>query len=120
MSKKIFPMLVISALVLVPSAYAGKVELTTYYPAPAGEYKTLSTSEAASFASTAGSVNVGSTTNHTILAVDNTLTLAPVTGNAGAQAGGTAGSLRYTSDAGGSLLYKNSSGWQSLGGLGCR
>ena len=29
----------ISAFVLVSSAFAGKVELTTYYPMPAAEYK---------------------------------------------------------------------------------
>ena len=32
------------AFVLVPNAYAGRVELTTYYPAPYGEYKDLKAS----------------------------------------------------------------------------
>ncbi len=107
-------------LAMTPSAYAGKVELTTYYPAPYGEYKTLSTTENAAFASTSGGVNVGSTTNHAILAVDNTLTLAPVTGNAGAQSGGTAGSIRYSSDGNGAgvggMLYSDGSSWKNLGG----
>jgi len=114
--------LIVWVLLTAPSAYAGKVELTTYYPAPMGEYKTLSTTENATFATTAGSVNMGSTTNHTVLAVDNTLTLAPVSGAAGTQSGGTEGSLRYSSDAGGAgvggMLYKNNSGWQTFGGGG--
>ena len=108
------------AFIVSANAYAGKVELTTYYPAPYGEYKELTTTENAAFASTSGNVSVGSTTNHAVLAIDNTLTLAPVAGVASAQSGGTAGSLRYSSDAGGSgvggLLYKNSSDWQRLGG----
>ena len=32
------------ALLLTTSAYAGKVELTTYYPAPHGEYQSLEAS----------------------------------------------------------------------------
>jgi hypothetical protein len=37
--------LIVSILVMAPAAYAGKVELTTYYPAPYGEYKELKTME---------------------------------------------------------------------------
>ncbi len=49
-------------LAMVSSAFAGKVELTTYYPAPMGEYQTLSTTENAYFATTSGSVGIGTTT----------------------------------------------------------
>ena len=74
MRKKIFLYgLIVLVLALAPSAYAGKVELTTYYPSPYGEYKNLSTTENAAFASASGTVKVGSTANHTVLAVDNTL-----------------------------------------------
>ena len=42
--KNIFPVILFSAFVFVTSAYAGKMELTTYYPAPYGEYKDLQAS----------------------------------------------------------------------------
>ena len=38
--------LTVLILAIVPSAFAGKVELTTYYPAPYGEYKELKASQA--------------------------------------------------------------------------
>ena len=42
MTRKIFLCgLIVCAFVIAPSAYAGKMELTTYYPAPNGEYDTL-------------------------------------------------------------------------------
>ena len=116
--KMLWPTLIGLILAMAPFAYAGKVELTTYYPAPYGEYKELKTTENASFATAGGSVIVG-TDSLTDPAVDNTLTLKKVSGNAGAQTGGTEGSLRYSKDAGGSnvggLLYKNGSGWQNFG-----
>ena len=37
--------LMVATFVFVPNAYAGKVELTTYYPAPYGEYKSLTASK---------------------------------------------------------------------------
>lgn len=40
-SRMILSVAFISALILAPEAYAGRVELTTYYPAPFGEYQTL-------------------------------------------------------------------------------
>jgi hypothetical protein len=111
--------MIILILMMAPSAYAGKVELTTYYPAPYGEYKELKSTEKADFATTSGSVTVGSATNLTTLAINDTLTLAPVTGAASVQTGGTAGSLRYSSDADGAgvggMLYRDSSGWKTLG-----
>ena len=37
--------LILSVIILMPTAYAGKMELTTYYPAPYGEYKNLQASQ---------------------------------------------------------------------------
>jgi hypothetical protein len=47
------------------------MELTTYYPAPYGEYETLNTTKAASFATTMGGVSIGtgSTTTDTRLSI---------------------------------------------------
>lgn len=42
-----FRALLVWICMLVPSAYAGKVELTTYYPAPHGEYDNLSANKLA-------------------------------------------------------------------------
>ena len=52
--------MVLSGAIVSPDAFAGKVELTTYYPAPYGEYKNLKSTEDASFATTSGTVKVGS------------------------------------------------------------
>ncbi len=37
--RAVLGLLILSAFVSVPSAYAGKVELRTYYPAPNGDYR---------------------------------------------------------------------------------
>jgi hypothetical protein len=137
--------LIVFILAAAPSAYAGKVELTTYYPAPYGEYKELKSTENATFATSSGNVGIGTTTpteklevngnlkvsggidvgaasTFSLLAVNNTLTLTPVTGNAAAQVGGVEGSIRYSSDAGGpgvgGILYRNASSWAQVGGAG--
>ena len=143
--------LIVLVIVMAPFAYAGKVELTTYYPAPYGEYKIITTTSDAKLAQSSGSVTVGSATypatlttegnttlaqalgsvttvgsasNLTVLVVNNTLTLAPVTGVASAQPSDAAeGSLRYSRNAGekddkgkdvGGLLYKDASGWKNI------
>jgi len=36
--------LIVLVLAMAPSAFAGKMELTTYYPAPYGEYKDIKAS----------------------------------------------------------------------------
>lgn len=52
--------LVVAVVFCSPSAFAGKVELTTYYPAPYGEYQELKSTKDASFATTDGSkVGIG-------------------------------------------------------------
>jgi hypothetical protein len=117
--KSFLSVLILSILAMAPSVYAGKVELTTYYPAPYGEYKEIKTTEKADLATTSGNVHVGSATNPTALIVNNVLTLDPVDISAGA-AGGTAGSLCYSTNAGGAgvsgMLYSNGAAWKSLGG----
>jgi len=71
MKKSILCVLVISIFMITPSAYAGKVELTTYYPAPYGEYKTLKSTQDASFATTSGNVGIGTTSPNGVLDVTN-------------------------------------------------
>ena len=44
LQKTLLGVLFLSAFVAVSSAYAGKVELTTYYPVPNAEYKDLEAS----------------------------------------------------------------------------
>ena len=39
--KTVLGLVFVSAFVFASNAFAGKVELTTYYPAPYGEYKTV-------------------------------------------------------------------------------
>lgn len=51
----------ILVLALVPGIYAGKVELTTYYPAPSGEYQSLNSTEGSNFATASGNVGIGTT-----------------------------------------------------------
>ena len=59
------------SLFLIPTTFlfAGKMELTTYYPSPYGEYKNLTSTEDASFATTSGKVGVGTTTPRGVLQV---------------------------------------------------
>ncbi len=58
--------MILAGLVLLfgqePLLFAGKVDLTTYYPAPYGEYQELKTTGDAYFATTSGNVGIGTTT----------------------------------------------------------
>lgn len=109
-------------LVQIPVLKAGKIELTTYYPAPDGDYKSINTTEDTRLATASGNVGIGTTTpdSGAKLEVNNTLRLTPVTGGATKQAGGAEGAIRYSKDASGSgvggLLYKNASSWMPLAG----
>ena len=49
MKKSILRVLVILAFMIIPTAFAGRVDLTTYYPATYGEYKTLKVNGAITF-----------------------------------------------------------------------
>ena len=68
--KTIVVTILISVFVFPFSAYAGKVELTTYYPAPYGEYKTLKSTQDASFATSSGNVGIGTESPKAKLDVD--------------------------------------------------
>jgi len=59
--KNILGLIFLSVFVFASNAYAGRVDLTTYYPAPYGEYTTLQTTSNAYFATTAGNVGIGTT-----------------------------------------------------------
>jgi len=65
-------------------------QLTTYYPAPHGDYKNINTTEDARLATSSGNVGIGTTSpdKDAKLEVNNTLRLTPVTGDAAAQRGG--------------------------------
>ena len=71
-----FPRFVFACFLLVAlvfcgkAAFAGKVELTTYYPAPYGEYKNLTSTEDAYFATTSGGVGIGTTNPVSPLEID--------------------------------------------------
>jgi hypothetical protein len=72
MFKKIISsVLIVLVLAMAPSAYAGKVELTTYYPAPYGEYKELKSTEGAKLATTSGNVGIGTANPQTKLHIDS-------------------------------------------------
>ena len=58
---------VISLLMILPTAYAGKVELTTYYPAPYGEYKTLKSTDDSTFNSLTVGLGLGKIASNTAL-----------------------------------------------------
>ena len=57
--KNVFLGMFFSVFMLTSVAYAGKVELTTYFPSPYGEYMTLKSTKASYFATSAGGENVG-------------------------------------------------------------
>ena len=59
MKKYILFALVISAFMIIPAAFAGRVDLTTYYPSPYGQYKNLYSTDASNFATSSGSVGIG-------------------------------------------------------------
>ncbi len=54
--KIILSSLIVLALAIAPSAFAGKVELTTYYPAPMGEYDNLQSNKLRAQGSCVGTI----------------------------------------------------------------
>ena len=48
--------------ILVPSAYAGKIEYPTLYPSPNGEYANVSATGDSAFATSSGAVGIGTST----------------------------------------------------------
>lgn len=101
-----------------------EIQLTTYYPAPHGDYKNINTTEDTRLATSSGNVGIGTTEpdSDAKLEVNDTLRLTPVAGDAAAQTGGAEGAIRYSTDANGEdvggLLYRNASGWMPLAGGG--
>ncbi|MFA7255745.1 MAG: tail fiber domain-containing protein [Candidatus Omnitrophota bacterium] len=53
--------LIVLLLAMAPSACAGKVELTTYYPMPYAEYRELRVKQNAYFVTTSGAMGIGTT-----------------------------------------------------------
>lgn len=62
--------LAISVVVFEPTVFAGKVELTSYYPSPYGEFKNLKSTEDSQLATDSGNVGVGTTTPATKLQIN--------------------------------------------------
>jgi hypothetical protein len=60
--KNILAIIWILIAFLVPAAYAGSMDLTTYYPAPYGEYQELRSTGNSYFATTTGNVGIGTVT----------------------------------------------------------
>lgn len=66
MSKKNILIVVLSLLFLfAASVYAGRVDLTTYYPAPYGDYTNLTSTGASNFSTLSGLVGIGVTAANT-------------------------------------------------------
>ncbi len=65
-------LLVIPIVFCGAPAFAREIELTTYYPAPIGEYKNLSSTEGANFATTSGNVGIGTKNPRGILELSST------------------------------------------------
>jgi hypothetical protein len=111
MFKKIFfAFMVASTLLSISNAYAGKVELTTYYPAPYGEYEDIRTKRLA----------VGPATQ-ALPASQGNVTFTPQTGDpatkTGAFAGGSVGELAYSAD-NDAFYHYNGTSWVAQGGGG--
>jgi len=54
---------------MATNAYAGSVELTTYYPAPSGDYVNINSTGASNFATAGGNVGIGTTNPQATLEV---------------------------------------------------
>ncbi|HNX69159.1 MAG TPA: hypothetical protein PLL75_05555 [Candidatus Omnitrophota bacterium] len=99
-----------------PVAHAGKVELTTYYPAPYGEYKELQTNNinakrlAAGDTNNSGVQDAGDLPNR-----DGDIRLKPQTGDPANWTVGPAGQVAYSTEGSGALYHSNGSAWVASG-----
>jgi hypothetical protein len=111
MFKKIFfSSTFVLTFLFVSNAYAGKVELTTYYPAPYGEYEDIRAKRLA----------VGPATQ-ALPASQGNATFKPQTGDpsskTGAFASGSVGELAYSAD-NDAFYHYNGTSWVAQGGGG--
>lgn len=102
------------------AAFAGKVELSTYYPAPYGEYSELKSTERASFATSSGKVGIGTEIPSEKLDVSGNIKASGdiLAGNSNVScAPANAGAIRYSTpgQSGGIMQFCNGSAWQEMG-----
>ena len=69
MKKSILCALVILTFIIIPTAFAGRVDLTAYYPAIYGAYTNLKSTQDSYFATTSGFVGIGTSSPSTKLQV---------------------------------------------------
>ena len=102
----------LTALIFSPATlFAGKIELTTYYPAPYGEYKNLTSTQDASFATTSGKVGIGTSAPAATLDVRGQIRSASSTGAVYSTSGATIdwnnGNVIILTGAPGSYTFNN-------------
>ena len=106
---------VITLVFSTPSAFAGKVELTTYYPSPMGEYKNLNSTEDSNFATTSGNVGIGTTDPKNKFDVNGDIKVGASNSASITCASDQEGSLRYNS-ASKLIEYCNGTNYVTVGG----
>ena len=80
--------LAISIVFCSTAAFAGKIELTTYYPSPYGEYENLNSAEDSNFATASGNVGIGTTAPQSKLGVSGNASVGATYGDMAAPASG--------------------------------
>jgi hypothetical protein len=121
--KKTLGILFVTAFVLISVAYAGKVELTTYYPAPFGEYEDLQTNTMKYNTLKATRMAVAQTNNDAQLDAadqpnrDGDIRLGAQGGDPRTWPAGAGGQIAFSANEGALYLY-NGSAWVPAGGGG--
>jgi hypothetical protein len=121
--KKTLGILFVTAFVLISVAYAGKVELTTYYPAPFGEYEDLQTNTMKYNTLKATRMAVAQTNNDAQLDAadqpnrDGDIRLGAQGGDPRTWPAGAGGQIAFSANEGALYLY-NGSAWVAAGGGG--
>lgn len=112
-SVSILGVLLVSAFVAASSAYAGRAELTTYYPAPYGEYTELKSQRlAVGDTDGSGSLDAGDMPSR-----DGDIRLTPQADPVADWPAGTPGQLAYSSVTD-RLYHHNGAAWVPHGGTG--
>ena len=99
----------IALFVFPVTLFAGEKKLTTYYPAPYGQYKTLQTTGDTYLATTSGNVGIGTSSAATKLDVAGGI---KVGSDSSACDSSKAGTMRYNA---GAMQYCNGSAWVGMG-----